>query len=435
MQALQRAGHRAHRRQRNLRLLIDGGEGFVGGAEEGSRFIEDDGDGDVGEKGFEFPFVLEGVKENTLFHFFENFDGDAAGNVNTAQRQNFQREISGFGAVDGGPEIQSVGTDLAGLVQSPPRDFRSGIGVGIFERGMDDFRREEFVKGAEAAAGENELPAYLRIAAAHEAQQFDLLLGVRRKIGVAAFGGHHAVMAAVPNEKRLPEAGARRDQCARPARLGVAWIQDAEIFRRKMLDTVARGAKVIQENDVRNTQLFAESLGINDPGKIGSAHPAVDDRPGDAEAGGNDAFLAQMFGRLAREFLGDALELRELFASEALLEDGRESAAFFREERQITLCPANVSCQDHLFPLRRYLTLFYVSCCNYGLYHCLPSRSSRRSDSFGPQLPAGYSGTVALLAALQTSRMGSTSDQAASTLSPRSKSVASPRTQSFNSVA
>src|SRR5713101_2814737 len=147
-----------------MRLLIDGGEGFVGGAEERGGFVEDDGDGDVGEKWFEFPFVLEGVKENTLFHFFENFDGDAAGNVNTAQRQNFQREISGFRAVDGGPEIQSVGTDLAGLVQSPPRDFRSGIGVGIFERGMDDFRREEFVKGAEAAAGENELPAYLRIA-------------------------------------------------------------------------------------------------------------------------------------------------------------------------------------------------------------------------------------------------------------------------------
>src|SRR5207302_9742983 len=56
-------------------------------------------------------------------------------------------------------------------------------------------------------------------------------------------------------------------------------------------------------------------------------------------------------------------------------------------------------------------------CCNYGLYHCLPSRSSRRSDSLGPQLPAGYCGTTALLAALQTSRMGSTSDQAASTLS------------------
>src|SRR5713101_5122149 len=181
-----------------MRLLIDGGEGFVGGAEERGGFVEDDGDGDVGEKWFEFPFVLEGVKENTLFHFFENFDGDATGNINTAERQNFQREISGFRAVDGGPKIQSVGTDPARLVQPAPGDLRGGIRVGVFERRMNYFRRKEFVKGAEAAAGENKFPAYLRIAAAHEAQEFDLLLGVRSEIGMPAFGGDHAVAAAVP---------------------------------------------------------------------------------------------------------------------------------------------------------------------------------------------------------------------------------------------
>src|SRR6202521_5613205 len=168
-----------------------------------------------------------------------------------------------------------------------------------------------------------------------------------------------------------------------------------------------------------------------DRGEICRSPPAIDHRPGDTEAGGKDAFLAQMFGCLAREFLDDALELREFFACEALLEDGREYSAFFREESQITLRPANVPCKDHLFPLLRLPNSVYVRCCNYGLYHCLPSRSSRRSDSFGPQLPDGYCGTVALLAALQTSRMGSTRAQAASTLSPRSKSVASPRTQSF----
>src|SRR5712692_4280849 len=202
-----------------------------------------------------------------------------------------------------------------------------------------------------------------------------------------------------------------------------------------MLDAVARGAKVIQENNVRDTQLFDEAGGVDDPWKICRSHGAVDHRPGNAKASGNDAFLAQMIGRLAGEFLDDAFELRELLACEALFEDGRERAAFFREKRQITLRPANVACKDHLSPLPRSLSLFYVRCCNYGLYHCLPSRSSRRSDSLGLQLPDGYCGTVALLAALQTSRMGSTSDEAASTLSPRSKSVASPRTQSFKSVA
>src|SRR5260370_875540 len=201
-----------------------------------------------------------------------------------------------------------------------------------------------------------------------------------------------------------------------------------------MLDTVAGGAKVIQENDVRNIQLFDEGRGIDDPRKIRRSHGSIDDRAGDAEARGYDPLAPQMLCRLAREFVDDALELRELLTCEALPEDGRERAAFFRKKRQITLRPANIPCKDHLFPLPRLLNLFYVRRCDYGLYHCLPSRSSRRSDSFGPQLPAGYSGTVELLAAPQTSRMGSTSDQAASTLSPRSKSVASPRTQSFKSV-
>jgi len=219
---------------------------------------------------------------------------------------------------------------------------------------VDYFGRKKFMEGAEAAAGENELPAYLRIAATHEAQQLDLLLGVRREIGMPAFGGHHAVAATVPHQKRLAETGAGGDQRPRSARLGLTGIEDAEIFRGEMLDTVTGGTEVIQQNDVRNTELFDEAGGIDDPRKIRSSHAAVDHRSGDAKAGCNDAFLAQMIGGLVREFLNDALESRELFARKALLEDRREGTAFFGEERQITLRAANVPCKDHLFPLPLY---------------------------------------------------------------------------------
>src|SRR6266481_5184015 len=330
---------RPYNRPGQWELLVGGGEGFVGGTEEGGGFVEDDGDGDVAEEAFEFPLVLEGVEENSVFHFFENFDGDAAGDVDAAERQNFQREISGFGAIDGGPKIQGVGTHAAGLIQATAGDLRGGIR----KRRVYNFRREEFVNGAEAATGENEFPAHLRIAAAHEAQQFDLLLGVRGEVGVAAFGRHNAVAAAVPYQNRLAKTSTCGNQCAGSARLGLAWIQDAEIFRRKMLDAVARGAQVIQENDVRDTQLFDEASGVDDPWKICRSHGAVDHRPGNAEAGGDDAFLSEMIGGLAREFLDDAFELRELLACEALLEDGRERAAFFGKKRQITLRPANRS--------------------------------------------------------------------------------------------
>src|SRR6266478_924187 len=96
---------RPYNRPARWELLVGGGEGFVGGAEERGGFVEDDGDGDVAEEAFESPLVLEGVEKGAVFHFFEDFDGDAAGNVDAAERQNFQRQIPCFRAIDGGPKI------------------------------------------------------------------------------------------------------------------------------------------------------------------------------------------------------------------------------------------------------------------------------------------------------------------------------------------
>src|SRR5712675_968374 len=159
-----------------LPLFVRGGEGFVGGAEERSGFVQDNGYRNVAEEAFEFPLVLERMEEGAVLHFLEDFDGDAASDIDAAKCQNFQGEVAGLGTVDGGPEIQSVRADAAGFVQTAAGDFRGGIGIGIFKGSVSNFRREEFVDGAEATAGENEFPADLRIAAAHEAQEFDLLL-------------------------------------------------------------------------------------------------------------------------------------------------------------------------------------------------------------------------------------------------------------------
>src|SRR5260370_683279 len=127
-------------------------------------------------------------------------------------------------------------------------------------------------------------------------------------------------------------------------------MQHAKIFGRKMLEAVAPTPEVIQKNNVLNVQLLDEVAGLHDQRKICRPHPAVDDRSGNAKPGGGNGFASEAAGRLAREFLDDELEVRELLAGEALLEDGREGPTFFREERQITLRPANISCQDHRFP-------------------------------------------------------------------------------------
>src|SRR5260370_22981147 len=173
-----------------------------------------------------------------------------------------------------------------------------------------------------------------------------------------ALGRYNAVAATVPREDGFSKPGPRSEARAGSARLRISRIQHAKIFGRKLLEAVAPGAQIIQKNNVTDVEFLDESLGLHDPGKIGGTHPAVDDWSGDAESGGNNAFLAKMLGHLAREFLDDELELRELLAGEALLEDGRERATLLREERQITLRPANVSREDQASPPPNLLNRF-----------------------------------------------------------------------------
>src|SRR5207253_9135136 len=94
-----------------------------------------------------------------------------------------------------------------------------------------------------------------------------------------------------------------------------------------------------------------DSFSGYNPRKIHGPHDAIDHRPGDTEARGNDTLFAEVVGGLAGKFLDDALELRKFLAREALLEVGRECAAFFGKERKITLRSAIVLCKDYQFPL------------------------------------------------------------------------------------
>lgn len=277
------------------------------------------------------PFVLEEFEEGAVFDFLDDFYGDATGDVNTAQGEHLEGEIAGLGTIDGHPEIEGIDADWAGLGESFLRDFGSGIGVGIFKTGMSDFGSEEFVQGAEAAAGEDELPAHLRITAAHEAEKLDLLFGVGREIGVAALGRDDAVALAVPDEEGLTEAGARSEKGPCATGLRFAWIQNAEVFRGKMLDAVAGGTEVIHEDDLRHIELSSESASVDGPRKIGGANAIIDDGSGDAKTCSANRRAIEVRLCEAREFLNDEVEGRKAFARETLTEDGSEDAALFRK--------------------------------------------------------------------------------------------------------
>src|SRR5215470_9531431 len=68
---------------------LDRGVGFIGRADQGGRFVEDDGDGHVREHLGEVPFVLKGVEEGAVGHARQNLDRDTTGDVNAAESKDF----------------------------------------------------------------------------------------------------------------------------------------------------------------------------------------------------------------------------------------------------------------------------------------------------------------------------------------------------------
>src|SRR5690348_12780634 len=103
-----------------------------------------------------------------------------------------------------------------------------------------------------------------------------------------------------------------------------------------------------------------------------------------------------MFGSLAGEFLDDQIELRKFLAGKTVTENRREVAVLFGKQGQVAFGAADISSKDHPLPLvlipsfKSVQGILQLWLLLYGLYHRWPSRSSRRSDSRGPQLPDGY---------------------------------------------
>ena len=296
------------------------------------------------------PFVLKGVEEGAVFHFFQNFYRNAAGNVDTTQGEDFKGKVASFSAVDVGPQVDGCDANRASLVEAILSNFRSGVGVEVGESSVLYGWIEKFVDGTEAAAGKNQLKTDLRIAAAHEVKQFDFLFGVGSEIGVAAFGGADLITRAIPNEKSFAQAGARSEQRTRATEFWRARIQNREIGRIEIFDAVSPGAEVVEKNDVFDVEFLGKDGGVNGPGQIGGADAIVDDGAGDAEACSANFFVTEMRCGDASKFLCDEIEGGEILTAEALLEYGSEPAGFFREKRQVAFGAADVTGQYHEIP-------------------------------------------------------------------------------------
>ena len=126
-----------------------------------------------------------------------------------------------------------------------------------------------------------------------EAQQVDLVLVARRVVRVAALGGVGRVGAAVPDQKRLAQAGSGGDQGAIADLAGVALAERVNLVGGQLGHAVAVGLQVVDQKDVRNAEVDGQLAAVQGPGQVGEAQAAVAHRAGHAKAGRRHLVRAQ----------------------------------------------------------------------------------------------------------------------------------------------
>ena len=162
------------------------------------------------------------------------------------------------------------------------------------------------------------------------------------EVRVPAFRGERHVRLAVPEQARLAEAGARRDERAVPAGVPGPLVQGHEVAAPEQADAVGVRDQVVDEADAREAQALRHVPGVDHPGEVGGLAAPVADRAGDAEGGPGD------LGRMQREeLLERRLEARPLAAREGRLEADLQAFGAASEERQPGVGAADVAREDH----------------------------------------------------------------------------------------
>jgi len=135
---------------------------------------------------------------------------------------------------------------------------------------------------------------------------------------VTALGRVRDEALAVPEQHRLSEARARRDDRhvagAFPGQRRS--IQRAELGTRRLDRTERQGDQVVEQPDALDLGLARDNVFVDDPGQVGRDAAPVDDGAGDGERGALDGGL---WRDRAEELQQRRLEGRNLLAREFLL--------------------------------------------------------------------------------------------------------------------
>ena len=190
--------------------------------------------------------VAKVLQERSVLDLLQYLRRDPSGHVYPAKRQHLQRQIPRFRSVNRRPQVQRGHAHCAVFFEAPPGNFRRGRVAGFIERIMPHGRVQKLVQRAEAAPGKDQFPGDMRGPLAHEAQQFNLLLGVRREVAVSSLAGRHAIARAVPHQQRLPMPRSRRQQRPRPSRLRNPLVENVQFVAAQMLQAVPGGLQIVQ---------------------------------------------------------------------------------------------------------------------------------------------------------------------------------------------
>jgi len=175
-----------------------GGAGFgvCGGAEQGGFALEDDADGHVDEQLAEAALVSEGLDEGAVLELFEDAGSDAAADVQSADGENLEGQVAGFGAIDGNEHVEGLLADFAFGGEGHFGDNGvaiRGVGDALGEPGWllhATHFKQELVDIGEAHAADDAFGADAAVVLFfEEAEQVDLILIARGEVGVAALGG------------------------------------------------------------------------------------------------------------------------------------------------------------------------------------------------------------------------------------------------------
>ena len=172
-------------------------------------------------------------------------------------------------------------------------------------------------------------------------QQAGLRRGRGSKVGMAALGGKGAIATPVPDEERLAESGAGRDDRARASGYGLTVIQDVEVVGPEDGHRLGDRLEVVHQVDRLESEVGPELGLLKDPGEVGDAGGAGEHRPRDGEAGPVDGKLGG-----PEELADDGLQRGVLAARVFRLEEGGARPTFGGIDGEGRLGPTDVAGQE-----------------------------------------------------------------------------------------